>query len=151
MANGKANKETGSQSPNKNDLLLGPLRKTRQFIDGMREYIMKHHREKLFALMETALLVFPIIVLLLKFAFPVPVRLTWVNSSPVILFDRLKSVPELKSKLRIFMSLRLMPSILTKLSAFNASESVIFILRVLDELLVPNATRLNARLDTEDV
>ena len=53
MANGKANKETGSQSPNKNDLLLGPLRKTRQFIDGMREYIMKHHREKLFALMET--------------------------------------------------------------------------------------------------
>ena len=53
MTNGKANNDTGSQSPNTNDLLLAPLRKTRQFIDGMREYIMKHHREKLFALMET--------------------------------------------------------------------------------------------------
>ncbi len=56
MTNGKANNDTASQSPNTNDRhdrLLVPLRKTRQFIDGMREYIMKHHREKLFALMET--------------------------------------------------------------------------------------------------
>ena len=53
MTNGEANNDTASQSPNTNDLLLAPLRKTRQFIDGMREYIMKHHREKLFALMET--------------------------------------------------------------------------------------------------
>ena len=34
MANGN-NKETGSQSPNKMTP-LAPLRKTRQFIDGMR-------------------------------------------------------------------------------------------------------------------
>ena len=100
--------------------------------------------------METALFVFPVMVLLLKFVFPALVRLTWVNSSPVILFERFKSVPELKSKFRMLMSFRLMPSILTVLSAFNVSESVIFMLSVLDELVVPNAIRLNAGFDTED-
>ena len=53
MAHAQAKNDVGSQPTNRSDLLLIPLRKTRQFIDGMREYIIKHHRQKLLALMES--------------------------------------------------------------------------------------------------
>ena len=40
---------------NSSEHLLAPLKKTRQFIDGMREYIMEHHEDNLLKLLDESL------------------------------------------------------------------------------------------------
>ena len=50
------NKEKDSlMMVNNSEHLLAPLKKTRQFIDGMREYIMEHHEDNLLKLLDESL------------------------------------------------------------------------------------------------